>query len=74
MAKDSGNSTLAVNDAVKLLGTVTSINDVDAHFCEVTVTLTHPVTTVADKGPEFDLLVPGAVRTISVSGPMLTKV
>lgn len=40
---DALGAAIAVNDAVKLLGTITSIDVADVHAESVLVTLTHPV-------------------------------
>jgi hypothetical protein len=42
--KDSNGATISVNDAVKLVGIVQSINTLDDRYNEVVVKLLHPVT------------------------------
>ena len=73
---DSAGNPITVGAAVKLLGTVTSINVFSNNYHEITVTLTNPLASYPDVlvgvgGTSFGMT-PAAAKVISVPPTVLT--
>lgn len=72
--QDFNGVNLIKGQAVKLLGVITDLNAFDNRYCEVTVTLTHPVAGVPDSiyaaGAEW-IESAGGKKSIAVAPSML---
>lgn len=72
---DANGAAITVGATVKLVGVVTELNPFSTKFRDVTISLSHPVSGVADDntspGGNAKGKSPGAVKTISVHPSML---
>lgn len=72
---DANGVALVVGDTVKLVGVVTSMNLFDNRFNDLTITISHPITSILSQTgiTGADATVPGYRTVITVPAAVLVK-